>query len=215
MSETVTVEAIKAIPAVLWVIFAVVVFLAFRGTILAQLGRLSSIQAPFFEATFAAELIEEAAAKAEPGTAPTPADRRAAVSRLEHAADILNGGRILWVDDNPDWNRALIDLFRRLRMTVDLAESTLEAMRLGRSRQYDLVITDMRRDTEQPAGTAGVTLIDALQEARLQLPVIVYALAFDPRLGVHPAIFAYTGAIDDLIHYVIDIMERVKFSAAP
>jgi hypothetical protein len=30
---------------------------------------------------------------------------------------------------------------------------------------------------------------------------------------VNPAIFAYTNVADELIHYVIDIMERVKFGA--
>jgi CheY-like chemotaxis protein len=211
MSETVLIEAIKTVPGILWVIFAVIAFIALRGTILAKLGQAATFKASGVEFTFAERLLDEAAAKAETGPPPSAADRRAAVSRLEHAVDILNGGRILWVDDNPDWNRPLIDLFRQLKMTVDIARSTSEALPLARSRPYDLVITDMRRDTEQPAATAGITLIDKLRDYGVQAPIIVFAAGFDPNLGVHPAIFAYTVGADGLIHYVIDIMERIRF----
>lgn len=214
MPQTIVVEAIKVVPAVLWVVFAALVYLTLRRALLPQLGRLNSLKTPMLELGFAERLLDEAAAKSEVGTAPSASDRRAAVSRLQHAAELLGEGRILWVDDNPDWNMPLVRLFRQFGMVVDAAQSTEEALSGVRTRSYDLVITDMRRDTEQPAESAGVTLIDALERRGVRLPVIVYAVGFNPRLGVHPGIFAYTSTADDLVQYVIDIMERIKFGTA-
>jgi CheY-like chemotaxis protein len=209
------IEAVRTVPGILWVVFALIAFTALRGPIAAKLGQVSNVKAPGVEFTFdaAERLLDEAAARADAEHVPSAADRRSAVSRLEHAFDLLRHGRLLWVDDNPDWNRPLIDLFRQLGMTVDIARSTSEALPLARSRAYDLVITDMRRDTEQPSSDAGITLINQLREYGISAPVIVFAARFDPNLGVHPAIFAYTNAADELVHFVIDIMERVRFGA--
>jgi CheY-like chemotaxis protein len=214
MSQMMAVEAIKVIPALLWVAFAVLVYLTLRRAIVPQLGRLSSLKTPVVELSFAEQLLDKAAASSEASAPPSASQRRAAVSRLEHAAEILQDGRILWVDDQPEWNMPLVQLFQQLGMIVDTAVSTDEALRDLQRWSYDLVITDMRRDNEDPAGTAGIALIDAIHQRGFRLPVVVYAAAFDPQLGVHPGIFAYTNAVDDLVHYVIDLMERIKFGIA-
>src|SRR5437016_2603166 len=132
MSETLLIETIKIVPGILWAIFALIAFIALRKTILAKLGEARNIKAAGVELTFAERLLDEVAAKAEAGQAPSPADRRAAVSRLEHAVDVLKDGRILWVDDNPNWNQPLIDLFRQFKMAVDVARSTPDALPFAR-----------------------------------------------------------------------------------
>ena len=132
-------------------------------------------------------------------------------TRLEHALDSLRHGRILWVDDHPEWNRDLIRLFERYEMVVDAVRSTDEALARARAGAYDLVITDMWRDTEHPSCAAGLTLMDALSRRRHRPPVIIWAAQFDPKLGVHPAAFGYAKHANELVHLVIDIMERAKF----
>ncbi|MET8065424.1 response regulator [Micromonospora sp. NPDC005313] len=211
MSQAVAVELIKAVPAVLWVAFAALVYFTLRSALIPQIGRLHSVKTPMIELAFAEQLLVEAAARSEVSAPPSASEQRAAVSRLQHAADALKGGRILWVDDNPEWNSPLISLFRQLGMTVDTPRSTDEALSSLRSRSYDLILSDMWRDTEQPAQSAGITLLDALDRQGVRSPVIIAAANFDPRIGVHPGIFAYTNAVDDIVHYVIDIMERIKF----
>ncbi|QSB14726.1 response regulator [Natronosporangium hydrolyticum] len=213
MSEAVVIEAINVTPSVLWVFVAFIAFWMLRRAIQTKLGQVKNVKASGVEFSFAEHLLDEAASKVDTGQAPSAADRRSVISRLEHAVDSLAGGRILWVDDNPDWNRPLIDLFRQAKMTVDIEQSTASAMTLARSRPYDLVITDMRRDNEHPADRAGITLVHELRGYGVQAPVVIFATAFDPRLGVDPAIFAYTNTADELVHLVIDIMERVKFGA--
>jgi CheY-like chemotaxis protein len=131
---------------------------------------------------------------------------------LEHAADILQDGRILWVDDHPELNLPIIRLLEQVGMTVDTARSTAEGLSLLRRRAYDIVITDMERDNEDSAEAAGVVLLDELGR-EVTLPIIVYAARFDPTRGVHRRIFAYTNRADDVVQYVIDLMERIKFRA--
>jgi CheY-like chemotaxis protein len=213
MSDVILVELIKALPGLLWALVALVAFLVLRRTLVEKLVQVRNVKTAGVELTFAEQLLDEAAANAQPHTAPTATKRRATVSRLEHAVDVLKDGRILWVNDNPDGVRPLVDLFRRLNMTVETARSTDEALPLTRTRPYDIINTDMRRDTEEPAATAGLTLIEAVRQQGVHLPVIVLAAAFDPTLGVHPGIFAYTNRSDELVHLVIDVMERVRFGA--
>jgi DNA-binding NtrC family response regulator len=135
-------------------------------------------------------------------------------SRLEHALDSLRHGRILWVDDHPEWNSDLIRLFERYEMVVHVVRSTDEALARSRAGAYDLVITDMWRDTEHPSCAAGITLMNALSRQRRRPPIIIYAAQFDPKLGVHPAAFSYAKHANELVHLVIDVMERAKFGLA-
>ncbi|WP_433352100.1 response regulator [Micromonospora saelicesensis] len=215
MSESAVTKLIGIVPGVLWVVFATVVFCVLRPAIVTQLHRMQSLRTPFGEADFAANmtLIGEAAAQsqAQTGESVTIRARRAAVSRLDHAADIVRGGRILWVDDHPEWNRAMVQLCERVGMTVDTARSTDEALGILSPRGYDLVITDMRRGDD---GQAGESLADEMERRALNISIIVYAGRFDPRAGVHPAFFAYTTGVDGLVHYIVDVMERVRFSEA-
>ncbi|WP_174535858.1 response regulator [Micromonospora chalcea] len=214
MSQTIAVELIKAVPGILWVAFAALVYLSLRNAIIPQIGRLHSVKTPMIEFGFAEQLLVEAAARSEASAPPSVSEQRAAVCRLQHAAEILKGGRILWVDDNPEWNLPLIQLFRQLGMTVDTSHSTDEAMSHLGSRSYDLILSDMRRDTERPAESAGITLLDALGRRGVRSPVIIASAGFDPQIGVHPGIVAYTNGVDDIVHHVIDVMERIKFGTA-
>ena len=57
----------------------------------------------------------------------------------------------------------------------------------------------------------GLRLIEEMDELGIRVPILVFTGSFDPRRGVHPEIFAYTTDVDELVHYVIDVMERVQF----
>lgn len=218
MSDAVMAQLAGAIPSVLWVAFAVLVWLGVRKALLPQLGKLSSVNAAGVELRFAEKLLEDASQNAgyvaEGGAAPA-SERRAVVSRLDHAIDIMRDGRILWVDDHPEGNEPLIELFTKLEMVVDIARSTDEGLELLRRRSYDLVLTDMHRETEKPASTAGLTLINKIEGLRIRLPIVISAAQFDPQRGVHPAVFGYTNEPNEVVNLVIDIMERIKFGAAP
>ncbi|PZG41996.1 multidrug DMT transporter permease [Spongiactinospora gelatinilytica] len=139
------------------------------------------------------------------------ADRQAVIKRVDHAAAYLRGGRMLWVDDLPRNNIYLKELFRQLGMVVDSATSTGEAMACLDHHKYDLVISDIYRESDPQAG---IKMLHEFRTRGISLPVIIHAARFDPTLGVDPMIFGGTNRIDEVVHYVIDVMERVPLRDA-
>lgn len=132
------------------------------------------------------------------------------MGRLEHAADVLQGGKVLWVDDRPEGNAPLVELFRAAGMHIDLAPSTEEAVPLFRRRPYDVIISDLDREGDPQAG---VKMLRILEQYNVSVPVLIYAGRFDPERGVDRRIFAATTAPLELVHYVIDLMERSRLSS--
>jgi len=83
--------------------------------------------------------------------------------------------RGLWVDDHPDNNERERGVLEDFGIEFDLAVSTSEAMRKLRRRPYKLVISDMGRHSRSERDKdAGLTLIDAIADDKLDVPVIIY-----------------------------------------
>ncbi|WP_241518774.1 response regulator [Streptomyces sp. CB03238] len=206
MSEALWIKIIGTVPAVLWVAFAATVYMTLRGTIVERMvPRLTAVRAMGIEIELAAELLDRAQDESESPV--TPHARRTALGRLEHAADLLSDGRILWVDDHPEGNAPLMELFRTAGMHIDPARSTEEAAPLLRRRSYDVVISDMERHGDPQAGT---TLLRLLEQYGVRTPVLIYTGNWNPERGVDRRIFAATTAPVELVHYVIDLMERSR-----
>lgn len=66
--------------------------------------------------------------------------------------------RILVVDDLADWRKTLSGLLREEEYKVDSASSFEEAMTLLRSKEFDLVITDVRLDETDENNTQGLDI---------------------------------------------------------
>lgn len=60
--------------------------------------------------------------------------------------------KVLWVDDYPGNNEAIIDLYRRQGVEFDLALNTTQALDFLAKEEYDLIISDMGRGSEADAG---------------------------------------------------------------
>ncbi|WP_306318705.1 MULTISPECIES: response regulator [unclassified Streptomyces] len=220
VQEALLIKLIGTAPAILWVAFASVVYFTLRGTIVQRLvPRVTAVRALGIEVEMAGELLAEAESRAgSPGQAEEEqappvartSTRRAALGRLEHAAELLQGGRILWVDDHPSSVAPLVELFRGVGMTVELTVSTDEAMPLLRSRPYDILISDIDRGGDPQAG---IRMLRTLENDRVRVPVLFYTGNFDPERGVDRRIFAATTSPVELVNYVIDLMERARLAS--
>lgn len=92
------------------------------------------------------------------------------------SADVSQVAPILWVDDNPSNNAAIVAALTDLNIRVDLALSTREAMERMRLRRYGLVISDLgRREDGELNEQAGLDLIRAIRDGDRQTPIIIYA----------------------------------------
>jgi CheY-like chemotaxis protein len=88
--------------------------------------------------------------------------------------------RVLWVDDQPEANQAEADMLARLQIELVQVRSTDEALARLQSdpEHFDLVLSDWQRHAEAP--DACLRLQQALQQAGLGVPLVVYHAAFDP-----------------------------------
>lgn len=60
--------------------------------------------------------------------------------------------KVLWVDDYPSNNEAIIDLYRQQGVEFDLALNTSQALDYLSNEEYNLVISDIGRGSEPDAG---------------------------------------------------------------
>lgn len=215
MPDELWAEVFGVLPALFWVGFALVaLFVLRRALIDTVLPRLTEVSGLGFTARLsgAGRLLEKASKpRNAEDTYPKPGrpERHAVLRRLEHAVPYLDGGRVMWVDDRPEGNRYLIELFEELGMRVDLAVATDGALELLRLREYDFVITDIRRGGDDHAGA---DMIGVFRENDIDLPVVVFSAGFDSLRGTDPMVFGATARIDGVVHYAIDVMERIRLS---
>lgn len=96
---------------------------------------------------------------------------------LLHASDRVPAPRVLWVDDVPGSVELEIEILRRSGMDVDSAECTDQAMAVLGPADYDIIISDMGRGTDQ---RAGYDLLERVQGRRVVVPVVFYTGSDDP-----------------------------------
>jgi CheY-like chemotaxis protein len=219
MSDALWGKLIDAIPGVLWVAFALTAFFAIRGPLLRDvLPHLSEVKASVFgvELSVVTRLLHKAAEAngeldeqaSEPAASRVTSIRgRGVLGRLDHAATHLRGGRILWVDDHPSNNRYLIQLLEQFGMIVDEAKSTDEAISLLKRNTYDILLSDVARGSDNQAG---LRMPKELRDRGIHIPVVFHAGHFDPSHLADEMVFASTPRVNDVIHYVVDLMERIR-----
>jgi len=79
---------------------------------------------------------------------------------------------ILWVDDVPDNNKALIDSLRSIDIALEIARSTTEALGAVNRRSYGLIISDLgRKEGDNYNPTAGLDLIRAIRAKDKTVPI--------------------------------------------
>ncbi|MFD5208631.1 response regulator [Streptomyces anulatus] len=201
---------LKYVEALVWPSVVLIFLYRFRRGIGDLIARTRSLATPAGSIEFterAGELLDDAATEQEERV-PTTA-RRGVLRRLERSAESLQGGKILWVDDRPRNNVALVRLFESMGMQVDLALSTEEGLERLEVRNYHIVLTDLERDGDEDAGN---TLIEQMGERGIDVPVVIYSGSSQLRAQADRRAFATTTGPDRLIHYVIDLMERARFA---
>lgn len=122
-------------------------------------------------------------------------------------APILSHARILWVDDNPENNIYEREALLTLGTITDTATTTEEGMAALRSNVYDLVISDMRRGS---VPDEGLSLLREMQKDRYPQQVVFYVGTVDPEKGRPAGSFGITDRPDELLHLIMDILERQR-----
>jgi len=220
---------LRAIAALSWALLAFVAVVLLFRILRSQRGPLTKLGFGPGGVTmeWAEAKLDEAVSKSDDETekrAIGNVAKRSVIRRLQAHADLLAGARILWVDDHPENNLPLIELLREFKVTIDTARSNFEAFALLRKSRYDVIISDVKRDNEGPGNDLKGVEFAQTVFADWGQQVLLFTLRFDParlpdvsdeeRLRlvkeVERTVFARTNGADEGLHYILDILERVK-----
>lgn len=206
-------EVIKIVPSLLWFILMAVLFMKFYRPIRYELlPKLAGIKAMGVELSFITKSIDAALDLAEKNRkwkVDVPLSAKDLVlKRAREHLKIFENAKILWVDDNPNNNANELRMFIQLKMIVEFVTSTEEALEKLRTNRYDLILSDMLRARE---ADAGIKFLSQLRPNDEVTPVIFYVGTFKPELGVPGGAFGITNRPDELLHLVMDALERKRY----
>jgi CheY-like chemotaxis protein len=200
-------KIIGQIAALLWVVLAalVLVFGYYRRDELSRL--LSSVKLPGgIELTFRGELDNAISKKAAPD-AVSDAARGRVLRRATRDFVSTAGARILWVDDTPEGNLPERKVLRSLGIMIDLARTSQEGISALDRADYDLIISNMSRERHADEGKRFLTEIRTAGRGE---PVVFYIMNLDRSRGTPGDAVGITNRPDELVHLVLDGLERVR-----
>ena len=220
MAEALT-ELARHTSSLIWCGFAFFAFWLLRDPLVHRLGEMTGLKAVGFELSFVATRLAAAAVDAsrtdtvvtstlqKRQVQVTRGDRERVLRRAERCRPVLEGKRVLWIDDSVTNNRKEHELPEGLGLKVEQVQSNAAAEQaLGKDGGgYDLILSDIARPDSPRAG------LDFLDQYRLRsseqtVPLILYIAALDERRPVPAGAFGLTNRPDALLHLVIDALER-------
>lgn len=203
-----TSEVLEFLIKLLWFMFAVVVlWLFFEPVKKSLLPHLKSVEVFGVRAEFA--LAELKKVELPEGGGKWKFDKEifnTIKSRIQRIQPLLQGAHILWIDDgHPVQNAHARRAMNGFGLFVDTVRSNEEALQLLKQTSYDIMISDMKRNGDEEAGTK---FVRGLQTQYPELKVIFYIGKYDPSRGTPPYVFGITNRPDELLNLIMDILER-------
>ncbi len=127
------------------------------------------------------------------------------IKRLRSMENYDMDYNLLWVDDKDGNDLKEKEILRSIGVKIDLAMNSAEALTKMKAKEYDLLISDIRREGNDKEG---LDFHKKLIELKNTIPLIFYISDFDKERGTPPQAFGITNSPYDLIHLVIDILQR-------
>jgi CheY-like chemotaxis protein len=155
-----------------------------------------------FDAATTAALLEQSPELSQQARA--YAAESSVIRRATLVESALNGARILWVDDHPEWNILERRSFESLGMSVLPVESTRSAVASLRSETFDVIVSDITREERT---SEGVEVLSALREVS-SAPVIYYVGTVKGSAPV--GAFGIASDPVALLHLCMDALERLR-----
>ena len=222
MSQQVLIELVSLIPNILWVILVAILIVVFYRPLKELLPRIGGVKAFGIEVTLIQVELDNAVAMREKALAEESSrdeipeirvsgnQRLQLLRRVKKVAPIIKGAQILWVDDKPAWNISERKVLRSLDIFVDLTRSSTEALSMILQIDYDAVISNIGRP-ELGEDRIQEFLADIRQkDPKLSGATIFYVGKLRPENGVPPNAHGITNRPDELLHLVLDILERKR-----
>lgn len=208
LDSTMTVELIKLIPSILWIFLVLMIFFSFKDTVRDNiLPNMGSIRGFGIEITIAREQMDKSFEKWK---ITGDGDERAiALSRAKRIASLLQGAKILWMDDEPE---TLIEerlLIGQLGISIDFFTKCSEAISKLEKYGYDLIISDIKYKNSNGMMVKN-NLLEEMVKKKIDIPLIYYISNYDKERGTPAHAFGITERPDQLLHLILDVIERKR-----
>lgn len=169
-------DIFPVIPGILWVIFAFVLLIRFQKPLTNLLYKVDGFEFQGVKLSFLKDSLDEVinlakqknkqlemAAKDKRWNVSMSDDEKERVLRRAVAnKKLLEGARLLWVDDQPENDNNERRMFQQLGVYCDFAQTTQKALALLKDQKevnYDCIISDMDRTQIGESEKAGIELI--------------------------------------------------------
>jgi CheY-like chemotaxis protein len=188
--------------------FAFLVIYLFKNQISKiLLPRLQSLKLGNLEITFLGETVKKIAAKRTHKEL-SDEDATGPLLRASMISVILNGSRLLWIDDKPEGNAGEMKLLRKLGVVVDTAVSSEDAREMLSKFHYDVIVSDVDREGRSHEG---LSFLQSLVGTRLFRYTIFYVGQVDEKQPIPVGAFNITNRPDKLLHLIMDALERERW----
>jgi CheY-like chemotaxis protein len=209
----IAIKLVKLIPSVFWFCLAAALVVLFYRPILNELlPNLTDFEVLGVGFSFVKYSMDAAIELAEKfpqwKIEISATDKKLALNRVEKHLKIFKGAKFIWVDDNPENNLNELKMFRHLKVEIDTAKDTEQALEMLRRMNYDLVISDMSRGDKM---TEGLEFLERFRKEDGTTPVIFYIGIIDPQKGTPLQAFGITNRPDELLHLTLDVLERKRY----
>ncbi len=204
MTEDMWIELIKIIPSILISLIGVLIFFILKSTIIEKLlPSISEIKGLGIEIKLVKEKIESTV-KSKAAEHDVDYDL-GVIKRAEKNLKAAKDKRVLWVDDKISSIKDEVDIYRSLKMNIDISTTTEDAIEKLLNFDYDLVITDMVRGEKT---SAGIELLEEKKKINNPTNLIFYIGSLDDDKGIPTGAFGITNRLDELLHLTLDCFER-------
>jgi CheY-like chemotaxis protein len=139
----------------------------------------------------------------------TADDNTRVLKRAAAVQDVLQGRRVLWLDDHPANNAHETRALEQLGLVVVQAQTNAAALEQLQSDDADfhVVISDIGRPEGVPNG---LDFLKDCMESGPAVPVIFYITEVNEGSCNPAGSFGLTNRPDELVHLVIDALERIR-----
>ena len=127
--------------------------------------------------------------------------------RLSRVGQVLDGAKILWVDDHPHWVDIETSLLQRMGVVIERVQNSSEAKCKMNSTKYDLILSDIGRSNDE---MNEIQLAEWIHHKHPEKRLILYTEKEKAEQDTPAYVFGCTYRPDELFHYILDALERQR-----
>lgn len=113
--------------------------------------------------------------------------------------------KAIWIDDFPSNNIYESKILSLIGIQIDIAKSSDEGYKMIKKNSYEIILSDISRNG---ISDEGIRFHRQLIGENIDIPLIFYTGFADRSKGVPPYAFGIVDLPNELIHLVLDVIER-------